>query len=79
MKMIQSRTKAFMENMIWVLRNYKQMGNLAIVARSKILKELVPINNFFFERIQKRYEERYFDISQIHKAIEFISRKEKNG
>jgi len=55
------------------------MGNFAIVARSKILKELVPINNFFFKRIQKRYEERYFDISQIHKAIEFISRKEKNG
>tara|TARA_R110001592_G_scaffold345326_1_gene637117 strand:- start:32 stop:271 length:240 start_codon:yes stop_codon:yes gene_type:complete len=79
MKIIQSSTKAFMEYMIWVLRNYKQMGNLVIVAHCKILKELVPIDNFSFQRIQKGYEERYFDISQIHKAIEFISMKEKNG
>ncbi|WP_170062756.1 hypothetical protein [Polaribacter filamentus] len=55
------------------------MGNLTIVAHSKILKELVPIDNFFFERMQKGYEDQYFDFSQIHKAIEFISRKEKNG
>jgi hypothetical protein len=55
------------------------MGNLNIVAHSKILKELVPIDNFFFETMQKGYEEQYFDFSQIHKAIEFISMKEKNG
>jgi hypothetical protein len=79
MKIIQSSTKAFIEDIIWVLRNYKQMGNLAIVAHCKILKELVPIDNFFFERIQKGYEERYFDISQIQKAIKFISMKEKKG
>jgi hypothetical protein len=52
------------------------MSNLAIVAHSKILKELVPIGNFFFEKIQKGHEERYFDISKINKAIEFISKKE---
>ena len=63
--------------MIWVLRNYKKMGNLAIVGHSKILKALVPIDNFFFERLQKGYEERYFDISQIDKAIEFISTRKK--
>lgn len=77
MKISQSSTKAFMEDMIWVLRNYKKMGNLAIVGHSKILKALVPIDNFFFERLQKGYEERYFDISQIDKAIEFISTRKK--
>ncbi len=76
MKISHSSTKAFMEDMIWILRNYKQMGNLAIVAHSKILKTLVPIDNIFFERLRKGYEERYFDISQIDKAIEFISNKE---
>lgn len=73
MKISHSSTKAFMEDMIWILRNYKHMGNLAIVAHSKIVKALVPIDNFFFERLQKGYEERYFDISQLEKAIEFIN------
>jgi len=74
-KISHSSTKAFMEDMIWILRNYKQMGNLAIVAHSKILKALVPVDNFFFERLQKGYEERYFDISQMDKAIDFVSPK----
>lgn len=76
MKISHTSTKAFMEDMIWVLRNYKQMGNLAIVAHSKILKALVPIDNFFFERLRKGFEERYFDISHMDKAIGFISEKE---
>ncbi len=65
-------TKAFMEDMIWVVRNLKQIGNLAIVAHSNILKALVPMDDFFFERLKKGYEERYFDISQLEKAIEFV-------
>lgn len=73
MKISHSSTKAFMEDMVWVSRNYKQMGNLAIVAHSKILKALVPIDNFFFERLQKGYEERYFYISQLDSAMEFIN------
>jgi len=43
------------------------------VAHSKIVKALVPIDNFVFERLQKGYEERYFDISQLDKAFEFIN------
>ncbi|MBX2942833.1 MAG: STAS/SEC14 domain-containing protein [Cyclobacteriaceae bacterium] len=73
MKISRSSTKAFMQDMIFALRNYKHMGNFAIVAHSKIIKALVPIDKFFFERLQKGYEERYFDISQLDKAIEFIN------
>ena len=72
-KMNHINTKAFMENVIWVLRNYKHIGHLAIVAHSKIVKALVPIDNFVFERLQKGYEERYFDVSQLDKAFEFIN------
>lgn len=72
-KMNHINTKAFMKNVIWVLRNYKHIGHLAIVAHSKIVKALVPIDNFVFERLQKGYEERYFDISQLDKAFEFIN------
>ena len=75
LKLNHSSTKAFLEDTIWTLRNYKKMGNIAIVAHSKILKALVPIDNFFFERLRKGFEERYFDISQMEKAIEFVSNK----
>ena len=73
MKVNHSSIKAFMEDTIWTLRNYKKMGHLAIVAHSKILKALVPIDNLFFERASKGRMERYFDISQIDEAFEFIN------
>ena len=71
-KMKRSSVKAFMENIIWTLRNYKQMGHLAIVAHSKILKALIPIDNLFFERASKGRYERYYDISQFEEAMKFV-------
>lgn len=73
LKISHSSTKAFMEDIIWTLRNYKKMGHLAIVAHSKILKALVPIDNLFFQRASKGRLERYFDISQMDEAMHFIS------
>ncbi|MCB0497799.1 MAG: STAS/SEC14 domain-containing protein [Cyclobacteriaceae bacterium] len=75
-KIGSSSIKAFMEDAIWVLRKYKKLGNIAIVAHSNIVKALVPIDKFFFERIQKGYEERYFDASQFDKAVAFIKSNE---
>ena len=72
MKIGHTQTKAFMEDIIWTIRNYKDMGNLAIVAHSNILKALVPIDNFFFERLRKGFKERYFDVSQLDEALEFV-------
>ncbi|SHO62747.1 STAS/SEC14 domain-containing protein [Algoriphagus zhangzhouensis] len=73
LKISNSSVKAFMEDTIWVLRNYKKLGHLAIVAHSKVLKALVPIDNLFFERASKGRLEKYFDISQMEEAMEFVS------
>jgi len=75
MKISNTSVKAFFEDMVWVLRNYKHLGHLAIVAHSNILKVLVPIDNLFFERASKGRQERYFDISQIQEAFDFIKTK----
>ena len=75
MKISKSSIKVFMEDVIWTLRNYKKMGHLAIVAHSKVLKATVPIDNLFFERASKGRLERYFDVSQIDEAFEFINSK----
>ncbi|AWM14567.1 STAS/SEC14 domain-containing protein [Flavobacterium sp. NRK F10] len=72
MKISKTSSKAFMEDIIWTLRNYKQMGHLAIVAHSNILKALVPIDNLFFERASKERYERYFDVSQMEEAMKFV-------
>lgn len=72
-KISNTNAKAFFEDIIFILRNYKALGHLAIVGHSKVLKALVPIDNFFFKRLGEGKEERYFDVSQIDKAIEFIT------
>ncbi len=73
MKISKSSTKAFFEDTVWTLRNYKKIGHLAIVAHSNIVKALVPIDNLFFSRLSKGSQERYFDISQIDEAFAFIN------
>ena len=72
MKVSQSSIKAFFEDALWALRNYKHLGHLAIVAHSKVVKALVPVDNLFFERSSKGREERYFDVSQMDKAWNFV-------
>jgi hypothetical protein len=73
LKLSQSNLKAFMEDTIWALRHYKQLGHLAIVAHSNILKAFVPLDNLFFQRASEGRYERYFDISQLDEAFEFIN------
>lgn len=73
MKISNSSVKAFMEDVLWTLRNYKSLGHLAIVAHSKIIKALVPIDNLFFERSKKGRKEQYFDVSQMEEAMQFVT------
>ena len=75
MKVSTSSIKAFFEDVVWVLRHYKHLGHLAIVAHSNVLKALVPVDALFFQRTTKGRQERYFDISRIEEAMTFV----KNG
>ena len=72
MKIGKSSIKAFMEDTLWALRNYKNLGHLAIVAHSNVLKALVPIDNLFFQRSSKGRHERYFDTAQMDEAMAFV-------
>ncbi|HKK42125.1 MAG TPA: STAS/SEC14 domain-containing protein [Bacteroidales bacterium] len=75
MKISNSNAKAFFEDTIWALRNYKKLGHLAIVAHSNVIKAFVPIDNLFFQRAKEGREERYFDVSQMKEAMAFVNRK----
>ncbi|HKK39327.1 MAG TPA: STAS/SEC14 domain-containing protein [Cryomorphaceae bacterium] len=73
LKMSNSSIKAFMEDSIFGLRNYRKLGHMAIVAHSHIIKALVPIDNLFFQRAKRGRQERYFDASQMDEAMAFVS------
>lgn len=73
MKISGSSAKAFLEDGLYILRKYKSMGHIAVVAHSKILKALIPIDNLFFERASKGRKEQYFDVSQLDEAFEFVN------
>lgn len=75
LKISHSSAKAFFEDTVWALRNYRKLGHLAIVAHSKVLKALVPIDNLFFERASKGRQKRYFDVSQMEEAMDFVNPK----
>ena len=54
------------------MKNFKQIGRIAVVAQSKILEKVVSIDNFFFKTFSKGSEERYFDVEEIEKAFAFV-------
>ena len=72
LKISHSNTKAFFEEIVIILRNYRSLKHLAIVGHSNILKAYIPIDNFFLSRLSKGSEERYFDISQMEEAMTFV-------
>ncbi|MCF6182599.1 STAS/SEC14 domain-containing protein [Lutibacter sp.] len=74
LKISKISIKAFFEDIIWTFRNYKHLGHIAIVAHSNIIKALVPIDNLFFERASKGRLERYFDVSQLKEAFDFVAK-----
>lgn len=72
LKMSETSINAFFEDILYLLRHYKKMGHLAIVAHSDTLKALVPIDNVFFQRASEGRYERYFDISEIDAAFALV-------
>ena len=64
--------KAFLDQTLKLMKNFKQIGRIAVVAQSKILKKVVPIENFFLQTFSKGSEERYFDVEEIEKAFAFV-------
>lgn len=71
-KVPHTSAKAFFEDIIFLFRNFKHLGHLAIVAHSNVVKALVPIDDLFFKRASKGREERYFDVSQMEQAWKFV-------
>lgn len=71
-KVSKTEIKAFCEDLVFVMRNYKHLGHLAIVGHSKFLKVCVPLDNIFYQRESKGRMEKYFDVDQMDEAMDFV-------
>ncbi|MCX7548924.1 STAS/SEC14 domain-containing protein [Xanthomarina sp. F1114] len=72
-KVTKTEFKAFFEDLVFINRKFDELGRLAYVGNSKLMEALVPVDNLFFKNKKKGREERYFDISEMEKALQFVS------
>ncbi len=75
LKLRGSSVTAFWKDLKWILKNYKKIGHLAIVAHSKILKAWIKLDNLIFRNLKAGRHELYFDTSEMNLAMDFINSK----
>ena len=74
-KVTKTEFKSFFEEMVFIIKKMDKLGHLAYVGNSKLMEALIPVDNMFFKNKSKGREEKYFDISDIDKAYQFINKK----
>lgn len=74
-KVLKTEFEAFFEDLAFVIKKFDNLGRLAYVGHSKLMEAFVPIDNMFFKNKDKGREERYFDISEIEKAYQFVNQQ----
>jgi len=73
LRVTKSSMQAFVKDLFWILRKYKRIGHLAIVAHSKVIKAWIEADNLLFRNIKKGRHEIYFDVSQMKEAMAFVN------
>lgn len=76
-KVVKTEFKAFFEDLAFIIKKFDKLGRLAYVGNSKLMEVLVPIDNLFFKDKKKRREERYFDVSEMEKALQYVTQKSR--
>ncbi|MDR2205804.1 MAG: STAS/SEC14 domain-containing protein [Flavobacteriaceae bacterium] len=65
--------KAFVNGEIWGIKHFGKIGKCAVVSHSDFIKAVVKVENKILHLINHALEERYFDISELDEALEFIN------
>jgi len=79
LKITESSGKAILDQIGKVLINLREFGRIAVVGDSKLLEKLVAVDNFFLQKINKGSEEKYFDVSALDEALQFVEFENKTG
>jgi hypothetical protein len=68
----KSELGAFYEDSRYALSHMKNLRHIAVVGHSKLEKILVEMDNKLLGNEKKELVEKYFDVSDIDKAWEFV-------
>lgn len=66
------KLNAFVADSLYGLKHLGQLRHVAIVGNSKLKKLLVEIDGKLFQKKEDELIEKYFDVSEIDKAWEFV-------
>lgn len=70
--LLKIEPKAFFKDAKYALEHIKQMRHLAIVGNSKLEEVMVKLDNLIFGREKQELIEKYFNVSDMDKAWEFV-------
>ncbi|BEQ16164.1 STAS/SEC14 domain-containing protein [Desulfoferula mesophila] len=72
MDWLKIKPQAFFQDAKYAMEHIKQMRHLAIVGDSKLEEVLVKLDNLIFGREKQELIEKYFDVSDLDQAWEFV-------
>lgn len=65
--------KAIIHDLVYALKNLKNMHKIAVVGDSNILKSAVKLDSLFYGLLGQEHIEKYFDIDHLDDAIHFVN------
>ena len=74
LSLTKSSWKAMWDDGMYALKHIKNCGRIAIVGDSKVEDFLIKIDNAFFGNKKAGREEKYFQLTDMNKAMEWVNR-----
>jgi hypothetical protein len=65
--------KAFLKGEMWGIKYLGKIGRCAVVAQSRVLQSIVNFEGKVLHLFNAALDERYFDLSELDSALQFIS------
>ena len=67
------KLKGFFEGELWGIKHFGKIGRCAVVSHSGFMESVVNIENKALHLFNSSLEERYFDETELDKALAFIT------
>ncbi|MBV8327756.1 STAS/SEC14 domain-containing protein [Chryseobacterium sp.] len=72
----EMKLKGFFEGELWGIKHFGKIGRCAVVSHSDFMKLVVTIENEVLHLFNPALKEKYFEETELEKALEFIASDE---
>lgn len=66
------KLKGFFEGELWAIKHFGKIGRCAVVSHSELMETIVNMENKILHLFNPALEEKYFDETELDKALKFI-------